>query len=188
MYAGNEYVSTRYSGKSFDRLWGDVVAGWLVLGLVRLPHQECATMSENSAEAPRKSEQPAVGKRSGVQTSCDRVRVRYLGLYSFSDFVAWFRVRSQFLEAQLCSAENFSESLDWILGDWWDFTSPRGESELVYYLSLAEDCKPGTGRLNAHVSPADETCDTDKSVGSFNGEHAGHPCWWADLCAPPPQT
>lgn len=110
------------------------------------------------------------------------------GLCGFSDLAtARFRILSQFLEAQLCSAENFSESLDWILGDWWDFISPRRESELVHYLSLAVDYKPGTVRLNVHVSPADETCDIDKSDCSFSGEHAGHPCWWADLCAPPPQ-
>lgn len=146
-------------------------------------------MSENSAENTKNLnnlqwEKPVVSRRAvtgwGTATS---------GLCGFSDLAAArFQTLKQFLKAQLCSAENFSESLDWILGDWWDFTSPRGESELVYYLSLAEDYEPGIGRLNGHVSPADEMCDTDKSVCSFNGEHTGHPCWWADLCAPPPQT
>lgn len=61
------------------------------------------------------------------------------------------------------------------------FHLPKGgESESVHYLSRREDYKPVTGRLNIHVSPANETCDTDKFVWSFNDEYAGQP-WTSAL-------
>lgn len=136
-----------------------------------------------------KSEQPAVGcyKPLVSREALTGWGASNSGLSSCSDLAtnrSW--ILSQFLDEQLLKT-----SLKVLIGFWViDGTSSpkRGESEPVHYLSCPQDYKPATGRLDVHVSPANETCDTDKSVCSFNDEYAGQPWRWADLCAPPLQA
>lgn len=137
------------------------------------------------------SEQPAVGcyKPLVSREALTGWEPSNSGTSSCSDLASnRFWILSQFLDEQLLSAENFSKSPDWILGDWWDFIPQKGGIRTCPLSFMSWGLQTGNRQVNVHVSPANKTCDTDKSVCSFNDEYAGQPWRWADLCAPPLQA
>lgn len=95
------------------------------------------------------------------------------GISSCSDLTTnRFWILSQFLDEQMLSAENFSKSPDWILGDWWNFISQRGESEPVHYLPCPEDYKLATGvsaQLMRHVTPTNPSAALTTSIPGSRG-------------------
>lgn len=162
MSACNVNVSTRLSGKSLD--WSSPVRKLRFL-------RWGSTVSENSAEATRKSDRPAVGHDKPLVS-----RKTVTGWASGNRALQFPPLCFRILDEQRFSAEK--TYLKVVIGFYVidGISSPkRGESEPVHYLSRPEDYKPVTGRLRIHVSPANETCDTDKFAWSFNDEYAGQP-------------
>lgn len=120
MHAGNGDASNRPSGKSFDQPGGK--RGWLVSGLALLSRWECLrsagrvlachkillspqeNLNDVQWEKPAGSRQAVTGWGTGTSGLCGPSDL------ALANARSW--ILSQFLEVQLCSAENFSESLD----------------------------------------------------------------------------